>query len=716
MSATIDPTSPQVTASERAIAEKQWQKFRFNCGQGHLDYVDEARRNYRYFRGNGGQWADDDRAYMESVQGRKCIEINGIQPAVLTAVGEQIATRAEVCYKPARDDASKGTAEALTQLGMHILEKNDYPRREKQVYRNGLIKRRGYFDVRMEFDDNVYGEVVIRDLDPITVMPDIFSESYDPKEWNEVMRFSWLSLDEIQGLYGIEARKKAQREQENMQDRPFSDEFRQSNKIDQRVGFGNATGPGYQIFSLEDSGELRLRVIERQYYQYAMRLFYVDPKTGTMEPVDDGVTLQDAQVEAKANGKILQKKNVRRIRWTITTRFCVLHDDWSPYRSYTVIPFFYLFDYGDTLSMVDNAISPQDLHNKAISATLHYLTTVSNSGWQMEENQLVGMTPDDLRREGMKSGLVIVRKQGSKALEKITPNEFPTGMDRLADKGELYIKSTTGMSDAEQGLDSPEISGVAINAKQFQSKLSLADGKDNLAHTRTLVGRKLLELFQDYYTNERIYAITGKDLMGRPQPQTLIINKVQPDGSVLNDITIGEYDVEVSAQPLAATFEETQFQQALGMREKGVAIPDDEIVRHSSLANKDQIADRMAAPKDQGPSDLDQAKAELARAQAKAALASATNTNVQAMFGAVNAGEKLTLVHPIAPLADQMLLSAGFKDANQPPAIPAPPEGIAAEAPVAVTPDNTSPNYPPVADHGAMEGIEGGEEELAISH
>lgn len=706
--AAIDPTVGSAQASELATANREWQRFRWNVDNGHLDYVTDAQENYRYFRGRGGQWRDADRQYMESIQGRKCLEINGIQPAVLTAVGEQIATRTEVCYRPAKGEATKEVADVLTALAMHIMEKNDFPRREKQTYRNGLIKRRGYFDVRMDFSENAYGEVQIRDLDPICVIPDMFSKGYDPAEWKEVTTFSWLSYDQIEGLYGKAARDKAEAAQKQAGDRPFSDEFLSENRIDSREGFGRADNPSFQAYSLMFGGEIRLRVIERQYYQYALRLHFVDPATGELEPVPDGIPLAQAQAQAQALGKLLRKINMKRVRWVVTTRFAVLHDDWSPYRSFTILPYFYLFDYGDTLSMVDPAISPQDLLNKATTATLHYLTTVANSGWQMEEEQLVGMTPDDLRGAGMKSGLVLVRKKGSAPLEKIAPNIFPTGMDRMADKGEAYIKTTTGMSDAEQGLQSPEVSGVALAGKQWQSKLSLADGKDNLAHTRTLVGRKLLELFQDFYSNERVYQITGKDLYGREEQKTLVINRTLPDGSVHNDITLGIYDVAVSAQPLAATFQETQYKQALEMKESGIAIPDDEIVRQSNLANKDAIADRLAAPKENSGADaLNQAKAELALAQARAADATATNTQVQAMFGAVNSGRQVALLPAIAPLADQILLSAGFKDQNGPPAIPAPqqalPVGIGDEVP-----RNTSPNYPPVADRGELTGVEGG--------
>jgi hypothetical protein len=60
----------------------------------------------------------------------------------------------------------------------------------------------------------------------------------------------------------------------------------------------------------------------------------------------------------------------------------------------------------------------------------------------------------------------------------------------------------------------------------------------------------------------------------------------------------------------------------------------------------------------------------------------------------------------IAPMADAMLLSAGFKDQNAAPIIPAAPAGVAATEGL---PQNTSPLFPANPAVGMNDGIEGGE-------
>lgn len=700
--------------SDFQLIQVQWDRFRFYCDNGHTEYVAKARRNYRYYAGDGGQWNDDDRSYMESVQGRKCIERNGILPAVETAVGEQIATRADIAYKPAKGQATSNIAKDLTKLGMHVLNKTGYHRIEKQMYKDGLIKKRGFVRVRMDFNGNLNGEIDIRNVNPETVVLSPYADQYDPATWPDVLTISWLSLDEIEGMYGREARMAADKAHAEYTEDSWGREFAHMNDLDGRQGFGKATGNVYH-FRSQDSGEVRLRVIERQYYKMSLCLHYVDPKTGDTEPVPDQTPLVQAREFAAMNGLVLQKLNAKRVYWLVTTRFAVLHNDWSPYKTFDIIPYFWLFDYGHCLAMVDNAISPQELENKSLSAAIHYQTSVSNSGWKVKKGSLKNMTTADLAEKGMKTGIVLELENVEDA-QKITPNTYPTGMDRLSQVGAEGIKSVTGMSDAEQGNNSPEVSGVAINAKQFQSKLILADAHDNMSFTRTLLARKLMELFQRFFTNERMFKIIGTDDRGNDKEEELIINQVNELGEIINDITLGEYEVVVTSQPLAATFADTQFQQLLEMQKGGIPIPADVIVLASNLSNKQQLADRLSNPDDNGAAAAQlkllearikdiMAGVDLKAEQRNKLVAEKTNTNIQGMFGAVNAAKVLAMTPGAAPLADELMLSAGFEDHNAAPVIPQQIPQLPISAPV---PQNTSPNYPPQADHGYSTGIEGG--------
>ncbi len=699
---------------EVQACSEEYERFLFYVYNSHVDYVERANRNFRYFmggggHGSGGQWTDTDRDYFENTLKRRCIEDNHILPAVQTATGEQIFTRADISFKPRKGQASEAVADILSKLALHVQVDNGYHRKEKTLWKDGLIKQRGYFDIRMSFDSNLRGDIVLNNLNPITVMPDIYAESYDPADWKEVITYKWLSLDEIEGMYGLEARNRAELTHGWYSDNPFSDEFKNHNLLDMRYGFG--LGGTRMIYERSEKGEKRLRIIERQFYRWERSLCYVDPVTGDSKPVPPEVKQAEAEKKANESGQFLAKINVKRVYWRVSTRFVMLHDTFSPYRSYSIIPFFYIFDYGTTLGMVDNAISPQDIRNKALTNGIHIFNSTANSGYFVKKGSLTNMSSDDLAVQGSKTGLVIEweGESGDKPT-KIEPGQFPKALQFLMDVGKGGIKDTTGMQDADQMLRS-HMPGDSTQSAMFQQKLQLADPLDNLEHSRTLVGRKFVELFQDFYTSDRIFKITDTDEYGKEVESQIHINQVTATGDILNDITAGEYDVVVSTKPTALTWMQTQFNELMQMKKLGVAIPDAELVRRSNIENKHDLADKMDTPKDDGGAaqannELIAAKSKKMLADATASEAKAITEKIQAIYGAVHAAQILALVQGAAPIADELLLSTGFKDAQIPESISSPSQS----QDIAALPEgkNTHPNYPPSATSGIDTGISGG--------
>jgi hypothetical protein len=382
---------------------------------------------------------------------------------------------------------------------------------------------------------------------------------------------------------------------------------------------------------------------------------------------------------AQVAGAVKAKRYLARIRWTVSTADVLLHDDWSPYRTYTIIPYFPYFRRGRSRGMVDNCISPQIAINKLHSATVHILNGTANSGWIVEDGSLTNMTVAQLADYGSQTGVVVGYKKGSTPPQKIQPNRLPEGHDRLLERNELAIKSISGISDALQGLNGPEVSGVALSTKQYMGQTQMGGPLDNLGRTRHMAAEKLLELVQDFYTSRRVLMITDTSDIAEIKSEPLVLNDVDETGNVLNDLTIGEYTVVVTDQPTPATFMDNQFKQAMEMRKEGVAIPDSAIIEMSSLTKKHQIAKAMSeqAPQvdplmEAKAEDL-KAAAELKRANVGKVRNEMVNVGVDAQYSAVQAAGTLATNPMLAPLADQMLRSSGFEDQDAAPIIPSTP-------------------------------------------
>ena len=335
-----------------------------------------------------------------------------------------------------------------------------------------------------------------------------------------------------------------------------------------------------------------IRVIERQYYRLKDCMFYVDPITGDKRQIPYNWTKKKREQFADQFGLDIIEKKMRKVRWTVTADTVVLFDDWSPYDHFTLVPFFPYFRRGKPFGMVRNLLSPQEQLNKITSQELHIVNTTANSGWIVENGSLSGMTADDLEEHGAETGLVLEFNRGSTPPAKIPPNQIPTGLDRLGQKAAQNIKQISGITDAMLGMDSPEVSGVAINAKQNRGSLLLQVPLDNLAKTRQYLAEKILHLVQAYYTEERVIQITDESDPYKPRNK-LRVNEMTPEGQVINDLTIGEYDVVVGTAPARDNFDEMQFAEAIELRQVGVPIPNDMIVEYSHLSRKADIAERI---------------------------------------------------------------------------------------------------------------------------
>jgi len=602
--ATYKAVGKMTPAEQQEVSSKQWDRYVRARDNGHLEYVEMAKKCDAFYRGD--QWDESDVAALDA-EGRPALTINTVLPTVNTVLGEQSTRRADVQFKPRRG-GEEAVAHTLTKLYLQIADNNKLDWVEQQVFSDGLIlDGRGYFDVRIDFSDHVEGEIRITAKDPLDILIDPDAKESDPKTWNEVFETKWMTLDEIEELYG---KKKAEElrfiaENGNGYGRDSIEyEENRYGDLDSTDDYLGAGIPGDD----EYRNVRALRVIERQHKRMTRVMCFVDPETGDTRDVPEPWSEAKAKKFAKQYSLNLIRKVKRKVRWTVTCDKVVLHDDWSPYNDFTVVPYFAYFRRGRPFGMVRNLLSPQEQLNKIASQELHIVNTTANSGWMVESGSLVGMSSDDLEEHGAETGLVLEYNRGSTPPVKIQPNQIPTGLDRISQKAALNIKAISGINDSMLGTDSAEVSGVAIQAKQNRGAIMIQVPLDNLRKTRQYLAEKILDLVQTFYTERRVIMITNEEDPLKPR-EPMVINEMSPEGQIINDLTIGEYDVVISTAPARDSFDEVQFAEALNLRQVGVAIPDDAIIEYSHLARKQELAKRIRVLTGQEPPTPEQAEA-----------------------------------------------------------------------------------------------------------
>ena len=563
------------TTERNAIAEENWNAYQRGLDAGHNEYVALARKCDEYYRGD--QWDDAIRQKLES-EGRPVLTINAVKSAVNAVLGEYANQRVDITYK-ATSSGIPESADALTKLGLQVQSNNEYPDVEREVFTDGLIQDRGYFDIRMDFSDNVQGEIRIVAEDPIDIIPDPQAKNYKPETWQEVMKTRWLTPDEISLYYG-----KARGDEVRALDGD-SNYGQDSVRYSQQT-FGDVDA--YGMHYTTDKNLRRVRVIERQYYKLRRVQLFIDPSTGDTRQVPDNWEPERVAAFAEQHELYVHAKVQRNIRWVITADHVVLHNEWSPYKSFTIVPFFPYFRRGRPVGMVRDLLSPQEQLNKTESQQLHIVNTTANSGWEVEAGSLVNMSADDLQKRGAETGLVLEYARGRPKPEKIQPNQVPSGLDRLSAKSLQYLREVAGVNSL-LGLESDEVSGVALGRKQGRGLAQMQVPFENLAKSRFLVGKKILELAQQFYTETRVIKSTRYDTLEQNEEEVMI-NGMTPEGMIVNDITMGEYNVKISSQPARDTFAETQFAEALNLREAGIMIPDHWVIQYSHLSDKTEVA------------------------------------------------------------------------------------------------------------------------------
>lgn len=696
-------------ATGDTAAQQNWDRYRYGIERGHLDYIFRAILCERNYLGGGLQWDDADRDQLTE-DGKPALEANEIMPALNSAIGYQIHNRMDIAFRP-RKVVSQATADIRSKLAMQIADNNKLHWTETGVFSDGMIEQRGFYDCRMGYEDNVLGELRITDLDPRDVIPDPDAKSYDPMKWGDVIVTRWYSLDEIEALYGQNVRDEVEKVHGADGEQDFGDgvdEAGDDGGERNKFGDNQTGGQSYYAFyrGSKSDDTARYRIIDRQRFVYEMTDVVIS-QYGDVHVVTK--TNGEAIADEIASGGTPSKRMTRRVKWTVTTRYVTLFDEISPYDRFTVVPFFPYFRRGKTRGMVDNAIDPQKILNKGLSQFVHILNSAANSGWTYEQGSLTNMTGEDLEDRGGENGLVIEYAKGTQAPKKIEPSQIPTGVDRLMDRALLTLKEVT-VPDAMRGSQGAEVSGIAIQSRQSASQQQLAVPLDSLARTRAFIAGWIDYAIKNFYDAPRIVRITETNPdTGAEKHEFIEVNQPDGMGGYLNDMSVGEYDLVITEQPMQVTFENGQFNQALEMRKAGVAIPDPAIVMSSNLSRKQDVIKQMEGVGGKSPEEtaLAEAQTNKIRAETKHLEANTINKLVEATFSAMQSARTIAETPQTAGMADSILKSSGFKDMDAAPIVPEAPAGL--PGPVIPPDANTNPLTPANPAVGMNSGIEGGE-------
>lgn len=457
-----------------------------------------------------------------------------------------------------------------------------------------------------------------------------------------------------------------------------------------------------------------------------------------------------SHIAAVAYGKAkVLKANVSKIRRSYWLGRHCLYDGESPYKHshFPYVPFigFKENSSGVPFGYVRDMRFPQDSLNSGISKLRWAMSVV-----RVERTKgAVDMTDAQLRKQIAKPNSDIVLNHQHMAQQ---GSRFEVHRDyQLTDQHYQMLQdnraSIVAVSDITQGFMGKAGNATSGRQEQMQieqSNQSLAVIMDNFRQARTLIGEQLMSLIiEDMGNDEQAVIIAGDAIT---PARKVVVNKpeVDPETGMIylsNDIQRTALSVSLEDVPSTNAY---RGQQLNAMSEAVKSLPPqyqaavlpfmmslmdipkkEQVIEAVKQAQQQQTPEQIQQQIDQAVQDallkanIDiknkefELKQQLSASEIKEREAKAVQIGVQAAYAAMQAGAQVAQIPQIAPVADEIMKSAGYQAPNPIGDDPNYPTAAMPVAPVGSeqlpqVQQNTSPAMPPVPQQALspMQGVE----------
>lgn len=215
-----------------------------------------------------------------------------------------------------------------------------------------------------------------------------------------------------------------------------------------------------------------------------------------------------------------------------------------------------------TQSLVDELIDPQSDYNKRRSTILEILVRSQSLGWTVEAGAIDGFEDEWLNRKI--GSYKRVNKGFWGRVQEDQPIRIAPELLQDTQESKYLTEEISGVSKASKGMqESKQETGKLFLAKKEQSDQMLSYLFDNIDTASLMVGRNVIDYVQVYMKQEREIRLTED----ADNPEFLKVNIRAFDGSILNDLSVGEYDVDISQAPYGKTQREVEYLKLVDIME-----------------------------------------------------------------------------------------------------------------------------------------------------
>ncbi len=522
-------------------------------------YYAEAYKDLSYYLGN--QWSLEELSYLNN-QRRSSFTYNKIRRLINLVQGYQRKNRLSTIISPI-EDSSSDTAEIFTDAMQYVMQYADGYEVISEAFKGALTTGMSFISPWMDYrSDPVSGDIKFHHDAWNAVILDPFLTKKDLSDCSFIARRKFLSRTEVISLLPDKA--------DVIESLPWGtrdDKFT------------------YMPYARQWGMQKLLNYNEYWRTKWETKDVLVDMESGeTMEWKGNRERLRTIRQMFPQLEVI--KKPVRSVELGIIVEGELLYYGKDPYGldDYPFVPFFAIFEPSYDLytwkiqSLVRIVRDPQTELNKRRSKMVDIIDNQLNTGYIAKTNSV--SNPTSLYKSGQGQVIWLKPEAQMTDIQKIQATEIPGSLFQLEQEFEKDIMEIAGVNSELFGMaenDKIETAGILSKMRQSAGLVNLQDLFDGLRESQKLLGKKVLKMMQANYTPEKIKLITKKE----PTPE-------------FYSKSFSRYDVTVEEGVLTDTQKQTQFVQLLALKGMNIPIPDDLMIKNSSLHGKKELQEILA--------------------------------------------------------------------------------------------------------------------------
>jgi hypothetical protein len=471
----------------------------------------------------GDQWPVEIQN-SRNLEARPCLTINKVDAYCRQVENQQRQQRPRIKVHPVNDEADYKIAQIIQGIVRHVEVNSNADTAYDTAFSNAVRMGWGYWRINTDYvrEDSFDQEIFIEPIDsPFTVYFDPNSVLPDGSDANYCLITTVLDKKIFRDMY------------------PDADD-----------------GANFQQRSTGDSTAAWVTKEDIRLAEY----FYFEREKARLFLLSDGSTMfadgEDFEQRVAAAGLMVvsSRESYRKVlKWIKMTAMEVLEERTLPNRYIPVVPCYGAQVVVDgkrkKYGLVRFAKDPQRMYNFWRTSMTESVALAPKAKWLLAEGQDEGHE-NEWALANIKSTPVLRYKQtdieGRQAPvpTRIQPEPPPDGIMTSAAAIASDLQMVIGILDPNQ-LPSGNISGKAIQGQQSQVDLNNFHFYDNLTRSLKHTGRIILDLIPHIYDTQRVMRIIGDD----GQPDLVTVNQMAATGEILNNITVGQYDVIMDAGP-----------------------------------------------------------------------------------------------------------------------------------------------------------------------